>query len=319
MKKNLKHLFSAAICAIMLFACVFPNFAAADTELSSVDAEKLEAFFARSAGDGRHNFDHPDYAGGVYGSYTVSNFSESPCVGIEDGVIRWFDFNPDAMGSILRTSPVLDFRPRFCGVFDLSGTSVTNVYSPVPGQTHITAVNLDGCANLERLEFGDQNECFDISALNCPNLNIIDLRTYHSGNVAVQPKSFSAPVMLNTLGNGGAGLYGRDGSYALIAQGVRYDENGNLIENDGFLGWYANGQLLSTEREMQLSDGIRAAACFAGDVNEDGAINMADALLIMRCAMELGGELPLRLADADRNGSIGIPDALLAARVAMGN
>lgn len=64
MKKNLKHLFSAAICAIMLFACVFPNFAAADTELSSVDAEKLEAFFARSAGDGRHNFDHPDYADG---------------------------------------------------------------------------------------------------------------------------------------------------------------------------------------------------------------------------------------------------------------
>lgn len=142
MKKTLKHLFSAAICAIMLFACVFPNFAAADTELSSVDAEKLEAFFAQSAGDGRHNFDHPDYA---------------------------------------------------------------------------------------------------------------------------------------------------------------------------------DGQLLSTEREMQLSDGIRAAACFAGDVNEDGAINMADALLIMRCATELGGELPLRLADADRNGSIGIPDALLAARVAMGN
>ena len=29
MKKTLKHLFSAAICAIMLFACVFPNFAAA--------------------------------------------------------------------------------------------------------------------------------------------------------------------------------------------------------------------------------------------------------------------------------------------------
>lgn len=44
MKKTLKHLFSAAICAIMLFACVFPNFAAADTELSSVDAEKPEAF-----------------------------------------------------------------------------------------------------------------------------------------------------------------------------------------------------------------------------------------------------------------------------------
>ena len=86
-----------------------------------------------------------------------------------------------------------------------------------------------------------------------------------------------------------------------------------------FLGWYADGQLLSTEREMQLSDGIRVTACFAGDVNEDGAINMADALLIMRCATELGGELPLRLADADRNGSIGIPDALLAARVAMGN
>ena len=67
MKKTLKHLFSAAICAIMLFACVFPNFAAADTELSSVDAEKLEAFFAQSAGDGRHNFDQihrqaPTYA-----------------------------------------------------------------------------------------------------------------------------------------------------------------------------------------------------------------------------------------------------------------
>ena len=38
MKKTLKHLFSAAICAIMLFACVFANFAAADTELNPAPA-----------------------------------------------------------------------------------------------------------------------------------------------------------------------------------------------------------------------------------------------------------------------------------------
>ena len=49
---------------VITFKFRVPNLAAADTELSSVDAEKLEAFYAQSAGDGRHNFDHPDYADG---------------------------------------------------------------------------------------------------------------------------------------------------------------------------------------------------------------------------------------------------------------
>ena len=54
-------------------------------------------------------------------------------------------------------------------------------------------------------------------------------------------------------------------------------------------------------------------------MNGDGAINITDSLLIMRCALEIGDELPLAAADVDCNGAVGIPDALLTARVAMGN
>lgn len=57
-----------------------------------------------------------------------------------------------------------------------------------------------------------------------------------------------------------------------------------------------------------------------GDVNSDGIINAADALLILR--RSLGAEIPdvniLALADIDGNGALDTSDALLVLQIALG-
>ena len=57
-----------------------------------------------------------------------------------------------------------------------------------------------------------------------------------------------------------------------------------------------------------------------GDVNGDGSVDVADALLTLRYSMELIGETALELnaADMDGNGMVTVSDALTILRIAMG-
>ena len=71
---------------------------------------------------------------------------------------------------------------------------------------------------------------------------------------------------------------------------------------------------------------IRKASCeyaptfSAGDVNADGSVTIADAVLALRCAMGLITLSPEQMAPGDMNGDgdIGIADAVMILRAAMG-
>lgn len=330
MKKHLVSLIAAMLCLCSVFA----SFAAADGIPTpdghlQIDEDRLAAFWAQSAGDTGltngetvYNFVFPSnetnpnleffYSDGTEygGSYDTNLVIWEQGGGVEE--IAAFNLAWLFRYSIHNTATdewVNDcyqtYAPDLYGELDLSETTTHSVNSS-GGRTHISALNLNDCAELLAVTFSDQQFCTEFSALNCPMLDSIDARRCDYRRISVQPKGFSEQISLYTIGNGSVGLFGSTGSYTAEAVG------------EGFVGWFANGQCISTDLQLNLDAGIHATACFAGDVNGDGEINITDSLLIMRCALELGESLPLTTADADCNGVIGIPDALLAARVAMG-
>lgn len=95
-----------------------------------------------------------------------------------------------------------------------------------------------------------------------------------------------------------------------------------------FMGWYdEQGELISSDTVL-WADGEefgRVVAKFVssvlpGDANGDGAVDSADALLVMRYSMGLASIDPAYLASCDMNGdgAVDSADALLLMRTAMG-
>ena len=94
-----------------------------------------------------------------------------------------------------------------------------------------------------------------------------------------------------------------------------------VFNEENFLGWYLDGELLSTapEYRIMVKDDLFITAKFStklGDVNLDGRIDLADTLLIMRYTLELIElEAP---CDLDGDMSVSMADTLLSARYALG-
>ena len=98
-----------------------------------------------------------------------------------------------------------------------------------------------------------------------------------------------------------------------------------------FRGWYnADGRLISRSTTVILDSDeiVDAVACYtdcfgiSGDVDGDGKVTVADAILVARYAIS-AGELSnegnaLQLADFNCDGFVNIVDATLIARAALG-
>lgn len=96
---------------------------------------------------------------------------------------------------------IAQYAPDLFGELDLSGTT-THAVNSEGGSTHISALNLNDCANLTAVAFTDQAFCREFSALNCPQLNSIDARRCDYRRINVQPKDYSSSVELYSVGNG---------------------------------------------------------------------------------------------------------------------
>ena len=84
------------------------------------------------------------------------------------------------------------------------------------------------------------------------------------------------------------------------------------------LTYIENG--VNYEVPVSVNDSVFEVAPRLGDVNLDGSVTIADALEVMRHAIEvltLDGA-SLEAADVNGDGVIGLPDAILIARIAMG-
>lgn len=166
------------------------------------------------------------------------------------------------------------------------------------------------------MDFLNQPYCTQARALNCPNLRGVNLSGVYT-DIEVQPRLFSRPVRLNTLGSGTVSfVYGESGTEI-----GDENETGSVgAQGENFLGWYSEGSIHSAEADFEITDGISATACFAGDINADGSITMQDAIAALRAAVGVTdlNSIDFAMADVDCSGNIGIPDALAIARLCMG-
>lgn len=327
-------------CLVMAVAMIFltvPSFS--NAEISDYDKEKLIAFWAQTDpegtmcnGDRVYDFDLGSDVTMVFGptSYTPNSW-ETALVDlhyIQNGNTLYsqsfslkFGFTIDYYFSdgIISGEGFRTIFPDLYGPLDMAGTSITALggyaggTGPDETETHIESVMLDNCANLKEINFNNQQYCTSLSAVNCPELEMISATDCDYKSIDVQPKGYDKALNLAAVCDGSVGVdftYSPDGSAMTV-----YADSGK----SSFLGWYCNGNLISTEPEFSYSGTGKLTACFGGDADGDGVLSMKDSVIMSRIALGLMEDIDgVSDLDADRNGSLAIADAVIIARIVLG-
>ncbi len=243
-----------------------------------------------------------DMEGNPVGELDVSNCPE-----------LWYLMCEDCGLSELDVSNNPKLRFLHAGVNDISVLDLSNngrLVSLNCDLTNITELDLSGCPMLEQLQcvYG--------------KLKGVDLRQNES-------------LVLDEVRSEGSGAVGVNvsGDWMVTMFVDAYPDAG-----EAFLGWYnESGEQVSTDQRLYFTedDGTVFIARFTGadepgpgpeptpvigDVDGDGEIALADALLAMRCALGLMELTPGQIEDADVNGDgeVTLVDALIILRAALG-
>ena len=178
----------------------------------------------------------------------------------------------------------------------------------MPNQTHITSVLHNNCEKLERVDFNGQDHCTEFSALDCHALEHIKLLNGAFNSIAFELKNCGNALKARTFGAGSVGAEYEGDAARLFA----------YPEKDTFIGWFIDGERISTEFEIAVSEAGELIACFGGDANDDGCISIADAVIVLRTAMGESNPQNANVLDVDSNGVISVADAIMIARFALG-
>ena len=200
------------------------------------------------------------------------------------------------------------------GYLNLSGTSIGEFVAAPEG---LTGINLADCDQLRMFDFVGADDCREILLSGCSNLEKINLYRTNTRRLVVQPSGCDTPATIDVFGNG------------VIREAVYGDPRHVDVENNeftfeaesftgSFLGWYADGELYSSNNFCRISDFEHLTACFGGDTDGDGNISVADAVLIARNAIGVNSlSCDFNMADIDADGNISISDATSVMRFAM--
>lgn len=303
--------------------------------LDEHDQAKLYAFWQQEAYDGMNNGEavydirlgeggylsvpRPEYDGTCITHLVHTAVIPGYGVGIDD-----FGFYYDLPGwsgaptpehyAQPRFSPLVSVYPDLYGPLDLQATSVGYFGSPVADQTHISSVNLNDCPNLYFLEFSGQNHCSDVTALNCPRLNYIRILGGEYKSIAFNHIFVEQPVEVSAFGNGSVGAWYQADNGSITHASVFAYPNG-----DSFVGWFSEGEPVSTDLEYYNEYGGKLTACFGGDADGNGSIDLADAVSVMQFAMlREGGSGNEAMMDVNGNGMVDISDAACILRFTLG-
>ncbi len=337
LKKTRRALMCAAL-ALALAAVFAASWAGAvpaagdGSLLNETDRAELLAFWQQEAYGGMNNGEAvydialgdggfleepaPQYDGGC-----ITHLIQTGFLGSES-IITSFDFNYSlpgwqgeaGRGNAPRLSPLVTVYPDLYGPLDLHGSSVRFFGSPVEDQTHITRLDLNDCPNLVKLVFCGQYHCAEVTALSCPNLNYVKLLGGAYKAVKFHPFFTENPVEASAFGGGSVGAWYQAGGGSIQHASVFAYPDG-----DCFVGWFEDGQLVSTELEYYNEAGGRLTACFGGDADGNGSIDVSDAVTVMRRAMAVtqtdGNDA---MMDVNSNGTVDVADAALILRFALG-
>ncbi|MBR0134857.1 MAG: leucine-rich repeat domain-containing protein [Clostridia bacterium] len=209
----------------------------------------------------------------------------------------------------------------------------------------LTALDVSGCPQLQVLRCTnneiaslDVSRCPLLRELNCktnliPTLDIsalAQLELLYCFNNRLRMLDISVlnggnRLILSAVGNGYVGVKSLINSSAE----VDYYASENAAEGESFLGWYSNGELITESENMPLTLGQAAEYCahftgesagMLGDVDADGTVSPADALIMLRFVMGLTGAdgIHLEVGDVNGDGNYSPEDALLILRYSMG-
>lgn len=322
--KQLKRIVTALVIAALLMPFALPALSEAvpaETE-RTLTQDKLTAFFNYVTPSGLRNGDlwysieFPPY---LYAPPISGEYNGDGVVPYTDGwefyisalaLVGWSTI--DENGIEETWDALYPICPDFCGPLDLSGTTMHQVVNEANSATHITSINLSDCGDLTTAELSNQPCCTEVLAVNCEIL--MDFFAENGGyrHIAVQPRSFEAPVDVRALGLGTVGaryeFYHQDRDTVILSA---YPAGWALT------GWYVGGEIVSADTVFDFVGSGSAVAVFGGDADGDGSITVADALLAMRGAMGLieADEVAL---DMNASGGLDIADALLLLRLSMG-
>ena len=206
-----------------------------------------------------------------------------------------------------------------CALTELDASSCPEMQFLSCQNNAIQTLNISGCEKLELLDCsGNSITEIDVSA--CPLLR----EFYCVGNEIAEFDLSNNPLLklnsLSAVGDGFVGYY----------YNANYDFGYAEAVPEGdcrFAGWFdTDDNELSASTQLNLKNlaytDIRAvfeSPFLIGDADDDGEISIADAVLIMRFAMNVidESELDLENSDADGDGTVNVTDALLVFRMAM--
>ena len=338
MKTRRIYRLAALLTALLMLApAAMP--AAADGDEWTVnenDAQKLAAFWEQPAFDGMNNGEAVYYAirGHEWGELSDYGEGFDPYSMYYEGGWKTAVITPGASEGSFTFN--YDFTKRYFGMMDgdvfyegwesvfpdlygevdLSETAlyrfgVRSDEEQGPHTTHITGVDLNGCAKLTWASVEDQAFCTSFEALNCPKLAVVKAENAGLEHIAFSTKDFDEPVIADVLGLGHIGASYSNGRVTLTP-----------YSSGRFVGWYIDGELVVTDNIHGIFDcdhGVNAVAYFGGDADGNGVIDSTDALLLLRAALGVGGmELDLNTADVNDDGVIDTTDALQILRLALG-
>lgn len=330
MKKRILSVFAAALALVMAAACLpFSVLAKTAAPLWTVPegynahdydamASFLETVDERGIKNGRKL--NLDYSVDDPTTWRNINWAE---IGGEKRLVSALIENRSLVGS-LDLSDCVGLYWLACYYNDLDSLSVANCSEMIElfcFEDHLQTLDIAGCTALRYLSCAN-NELTELDVTCCPDLYLLNC----CGNKFTELDLSGNPLLaLDTLRAEGDGTveyrYRRDiESYEIIEEGcvIATAEDGAA-----FLGWYnGEGELLCEDAEFDISyteeteliARFGQAETLPEDVDGDGEVTIADALLLMRAAM---GLLELNGGYAADRG-VTVADALVVMRVAMG-
>lgn len=268
------------------------------------------------------------------------------------GNVRWTDTEVKHLFYVGYSYNIVLVTQKLVGILDLSGC--TGLVAVRCSRNMLTALDLSGCTALEYVACGyNELESIDLSGCSalrvlwcrynnikaleldeCSDLNFIDCI---SNNLSSLDFSSSPYIVLDGLESDGRGFVGfasylSDNEPSITGEedplyGLGSFAYASPAEGWLFVGWYTRyGTLVSRSRLFGLMGNTvpelvaRFEIGTLGDVDGNTEIDIVDALLTMRYALELTEFTPQQIAAADVNldGEVNLSDALLILRCAVG-
>lgn len=219
------------------------------------------------------------------------------------------------ISEVMATTTFTSFNDYTGGSLDLSDCAELELFTF--NYFKLDALDLSGCVKLVSVECRYNNTLASIDLSGCALLNALFL----DGCPLAEIDLSDCPLMPfdRISANGSGTVYYSDGTaYAVPGSGSQ------------FFGWYSeNGQLITQSAQLSASSTqfTRVSAHFTGavtvvlgDADGNGAVDVQDALMVLRAAMSiisLSGDAAYA-ADVNGDGSVTVNDALQILRKAMG-